>query len=436
MVIDFRRLSPLLLLPLLWLLAPPAPAQERELLDRIVAVVNDDVVLQSEFDRELAEIRRKLEQLGATGIPDEEVRKQALERLILRKLQLEEAERLGITADDQTLQQAFLAIAKRNGLTPAEMEEAMKAEGISPEAFRAQLREEITLQRLRNREVINRIQVTKAEVDNYLANQAQQGDNSISYRIRHILVATPEGASSEEIAQARRKAEEIVARLKKGEDFATLASRYSQGQQALKGGDLGWLPAGQVPTLFAQEVLSMNKGDLRGPLQASSGFHIIKLEDIKGSKTRIVRQTHARHILVRTDEITSDREARIRLEQLYQRIQGGEDFAALARAHSDDKASALKGGDLGWVNPGDLVPKFEEVMNSLEIGQLSQPFRTQFGWHIVQVLDRREKDVTAESRRDEARLAIRKRKSEEALQLYLRKLRDQAFVETRLEGLD
>jgi len=436
MATDSRRLAPLLLLPLLWLLAFPAPAQERELLDRIVAVVNDDVVLQSEFDRELAEIRRKLEQLGATGIPDEEVRKQALERLILRKLQLQEAERLGITADDQTLQQALLAIAKRNGLTPAEMEEAMKAEGISPDAFRAQLREEITLQRLRNREVINRIQVTKAEVDNYLANQAQQGENSVSYRIRHILVATPEGASSEEIAQARRKAEEIVARLKKGEDFATLASRYSQGQQALKGGDLGWLPAGQVPTLFAQEVLSMNKGDIRGPLQASSGFHIIKLEDIKGSKTKIVRQTHARHILVRTDEITSDREARIRLEQLYQRIQGGEDFAALARAHSDDKASALKGGDLGWVTPGDLVPKFEEVMNSLEIGQLSQPFRTQFGWHIVQVLDRREKDVTAESKRDEARLAIRKRKSEEALQLYLRKLRDQAFVETRLEGLD
>ncbi len=436
MAIDSRRLSPLLLLPLLWLLAFSTPAQERELLDRIVAVVNDDVVLQSEFDRELAEIRRKLEQLGATGIPDEEVRKQALERLILRKLQLQEAERLGITADDQTLQQALLAIARRNGLTPAEMEEAMKAEGISPEAFRAQLREEITLQRLRSREVINRIQVTKAEVDNYLANQAQQGDNSVSYRIRHILIATPEGASSEEIAQARRKAEEIVARLKKGEDFATLASRYSQGQQALKGGDLGWLPAGQVPTLFAQEVLSMNKGDIRGPLQASSGFHIIKLEDIQGSKTKIVRQTHARHILVRTDEITSDREARIRLEQLYQRIQGGEDFAALARAHSDDKASALKGGDLGWVTPGDLVPKFEEVMNSLEIGQLSQPFRTQFGWHIVQVLDRREKDVTAESKRDEARLAIRKRKSEEALQLYLRKLRDQAFVETRLEGLD
>jgi len=436
MATDPRRLSPLLLLPLLWLLASPAPAQERELLDRIVAVVNDDVVLQSEFENELAEIRAKLEQLGATGIPDEEVRKQALERLILRKLQLQEAERLGITADDQTLQQALLAIARRNGLTPAEMEEAMKAEGISPEAFRAQLREEITLQRLRNREVINRIQVTKAEVDNYLANQAQQGDNSVSYRIRHILIATPEGASSEEIAQARRKAEEIVAHLRQGEDFATLASRYSQGQQALKGGDLGWLPAGQVPTLFAQEVLDMNKGDIRGPLQASSGFHIIKLEDIKGSKTKIVRQTHARHILVRTDEITSDREARIRLEQLYQRIQGGEDFAALARAHSDDKASALKGGDLGWVTPGDLVPKFEEVMNSLEIGQLSQPFRTQFGWHIVQVLDRREKDVTAESKRDEAKLAIRKRKSEEALQLYLRKLRDQAFVETRLEGLD
>ncbi len=425
-----------LLLFFLLLLPALLAAQERQLLDRIVAVVDDDVVLESEFRRELAEIRQKLAELGAASIPEEEVRKQALERLILRKLQLREAERLGIGADDETLQQALLAIAQRNGLTPEEMEQAMREQGISPDLFREQLREEITLQRLRAREVINRIQVTKAEVDAYLANQARQGDQETAYRLRHILVPVPEGASAEQIAQARAQAERILERLRAGEDFATLAGRYSAGQQALKGGDLGWIPAGQLPTLFAQEVPGMNKGDVRGPLQSPSGFHIIKLEDVKGVKRKIVQQTHARHILIRTDETTSDRDARIRLEQLHRRITGGEDFAALARAHSDDTASALRGGDLGWVTPGDLVPKFEQEMNRLKVGEVSPPFRTQFGWHIVQVLGRRDKDVTVEARRDAARKAIRQRKSEEALQLYLRKLRDQAFVETRLDDLD
>ncbi|HIE54178.1 MAG TPA: molecular chaperone SurA, partial [Chromatiaceae bacterium] len=302
---------------------------------------------------------------------------------------------------------------------------------MSMEAYRKQLREEIILQRLHNREVVGRIQVSKAEVDSYLASAEQNPAGRTAYRLRHILIATPEGASSEQIAKARQKAEEIVARARKGENFAALASRYSSGRQALEGGDLGWLEAGQVPTLFATEVTSMEKGEVRGPLQASSGFHIIKLEDYKGGERNLVQQTHARHILIRTDEITSDQDARTRLEQLYQRIKGGEDFAALARAHSDDKATAIKGGDLGWVNPGDLVPAFEEAMNELEIGQLSRPFRTQFGWHIVQVLDRRQKDITDESKRDKAKLAIRQRKAEQALQLYLRKLRDQAFVEVR-----
>jgi peptidyl-prolyl cis-trans isomerase SurA len=374
--------------------------------------------------------------MGSPDIPEQEIRKQALERIILRKLQLQEAKKLGIAVDDQTLQQAILSIAERNGLTPAEMEQALTEEGLSPEAYREQLREEITLQRLRNREVVGRIQVTKAEVDNYLAHARQGKGGRTAYRLRHILIATPEGASSEEIAAARKRAEAIVAQLKEGEDFAALAGRYSQGRQSLEGGDLGWLEADQVPTLFAGEVATMEKGEVRGPFQASSGFHIIKLEDYKGGERNIIKQTHARHILKRTDEVTSDQDARTRLEQLYQRIEGGEDFAALARAHSDDKASAIKGGDLGWVNPGSLVPKFEEVMDSLEIGQLSKPFRTQFGWHIVQVLERREKDVTSELQRDKARLAIRNRKAEEALQLYLRKLRDQAFVETRLEGID
>ena len=424
----------LLLLFALFLLCPGSGmAAETQLLDRIVAVVNDDVVLQSELDQEVRSIEQKLAQVGAPDMPGNEIRKQALERLILEKLQLAEARKIGATVDDETLLLAMNNIAKQNGLSLEELAAALQEQGMSMEEYREELRKEITLQRLRNREVVSRIQVTKAEVDNYLAHAEENPGGRDAYHLRHILIATPDGASSEEIAAARKQAEDILQRLKNGEDFAALATRYSAGQQALEGGDLGWLEAGQVPTLFAKDLATMEKGEVRGPYQAASGFHIIKLEDYKGGDKNIIRQTHARHILIRTDEMTSDQDAKNRLEQLYQRIKGGEDFAALARAHSDDKASAIKGGDLGWVSPGDLVPKFEEVMDALPIGGLSEPFRTQFGWHIVQVLERRDHDATEEVKRDKAKLALRKRKADEALQLYLRKLRDQAYVEIHLD---
>ncbi len=428
-----QRWLPFLLAFFLLPLGSGMAAAETELLDRIVAVVNDDVVVQSELDEEIRDVEKKLAQVGAPDIPADEIRKQALERLILEKLQLAEAKKIGATVDDETLLLAMNNIAKQNGLSLDELAAALREQGMSMEEYREELRKEITLQRLRNREVISRIQVTKAEVDNYLAHAEENPGGRDAYHLRHILIATPDGASSEEIAAARQQAEDIIQRLNNGEDFAALASRYSAGQQALEGGDLGWLEAGQVPTLFIKDLATMEKGEVRGPYQAASGFHIIKLEDYKGGDKNIIRQTHARHILIRTDELTSDQDAKNRLDQLYQRIKGGEDFATLARAHSDDKASAIKGGDLGWVNPGDLVPKFEEVMDSLPINGLSEPFRTQFGWHIVQVLERRDHDATEEVKRDKAKLALRKRKADEALQLYLRKLRDQAFVEIRLD---
>ncbi len=433
----YRRLQgwlPFLLALLLLSLGSGMAAAETQLLDRIMAVVNDDVVLQSELDQEVRSIEQKLAQVGAPDMPGNEIRKQALERLILEKLQLAEARRIGATVDDETLLLAMNNIAKQNGLSLDELAAALQEQGMSMEEYRDELRKEITLQRLRNREVISRIQVTKAEVDNYLAHAEENPGGRDAYHLRHILIATPDGASSEEIAAARKKAEDILQRLKNGEDFATLATRYSAGQQSLEGGDLGWLEAGQVPTLFIKDLATMEKGEVRGPYQAASGFHIIKLEDYKGGDKNIIRQTHARHILIRTDELTSDQDAKNRLDQLYQRIKGGEDFATLARAHSDDKGSAIKGGDLGWVSPGDLVPKFEEVMDALPINGLSEPFRTQFGWHIVQVLERRDHDATEEVKRDKAKLALRKRKADEALQLYLRKLRDQAFVEIRLDN--
>ncbi|HDK37781.1 MAG TPA: molecular chaperone SurA [Thiolapillus brandeum] len=414
-------------------LIPKTHAAELGLMDRIVAIVNDDVVVQSELQQEAAIIRNKLAKAGATNIPEAEIEKQALERLILHKLQLAEARKLGINIDEETLLTAMNNIAAQNGLTLDELATALQEQGMSLDEYRQELRDEIALQRLRNQEVISRIQITKAEVDNYLQHVAENPGGRDAYRLRHILIATPDGASSKEIAAAKKQAEEILQRLQQGEDFTSLATRYSAGRQALEGGDLGWLEAGQVPSLFIGELAQMERGDIRGPFHGSSGFHIIKLEDYKGGDKNIIKQTHARHILIRTNELTSDDDARIRLQQLYQRINGGEDFAALARAHSDDKTSAIKGGDLGWVSPGNLVPKFEEVMDSLAKGELSEPFRTQFGWHIVQVLDRRDFDATDEVKRNKARLALRKRKADEALQLYLRKLRDQAFVETRLQ---
>ena len=410
-----------------------APAEESELMDRIVAVVNDDVVLQSELQMEIAAVRAKLAKAGALDIPEDELARQALERLIVNKLQMAEAKKLGINIDDETLLTAMNNIANQNGLSLDELQTALQEQGMSLDEYRQELRNEITLQRLRNREVVARIQITKAEVDNYLAHASENPGGRNAYHIRHILIPTPEGASSAEIAEAKKQAEQIMQRLEQGENFAALASRYSAGRQALEGGDLGWLEAGQVPSLFINDLSNMERGDARGPYHAASGFHIIKLEDYKGGDRNIIKQTHARHILIRTDELTSDDDAKNRLQQLYQRIQGGEDFSALARAHSDDKGSAIKGGDLDWVSPGNLVPKFEEVMDSLPKDGLSEPFRTQFGWHIVQVLERRDFDATEEVKRNKAKLALRKRKADEALQLYLRKLRDQAFVDIRLE---
>ncbi len=428
-----RWLLLLILLSGLFSLPPKIHAEESGLMDRIVAVVNDGVVLYSELQEEIAAVRSKLAQAGAPDLPRDELEKQALERLILLKLQMAEAKKLGIAIDDETLNTAMSNIAAQNGLTLEELAAVLQEQGMSMDEYRRELRTEITLQRLRNREVISRIQVTKAEVDNYLTHAEENPGGRDAYRLRHILIATPDGASSADIAKARQQAEEIMQRLRQGEEFAALATRYSAGRQSLDGGDLGWLEAGQVPSLFLGELAEMERGDIRGPFHAASGFHIIKLEDYKGGDRNIVKQTHARHILIRTNELTSDDDARNRLQQLYQRIKGGEDFSALARAHSDDKGSAIKGGDLGWVSPGNLVPKFEEVMDALPEGGLSEPFRTQFGWHIIQVLDRRDFDATDEVKRNKAKLALRKRKADEALQLYLRKLRDQAYVETRLE---
>lgn len=423
-----RKLTPLLLLigSLALVdtgLAQGAPVQD---LDRIVAVVDDDVVLASELEREIASLTEKARRAGQALPPPNVVREQTLERLIMLKLQLAAADRAGISVTPETLDRAIRNIAQRNNLTVEQLREALAAEGVTFEQYREQLKTDLTLSQLRSREVLNRIQITSDEIDAYL-NQQAGGRQAV--RLSHILIPVREGADAAEAGQVRAKAEALLARLREGANFAALAQAESAGRQASSGGDLGWMKIDQVPTLFAQAVKALAKGEIAGPLESSSGYHLVQLADYQGGDRAIISQTKVRHILITPNELVSDSEARARLEQLRERISSGDDFATLARSHSDDKGSAIQGGDLGWVNPGDLVPPFEEAMNELAVNELSQPVRSQFGWHLIQVLDRRQHDATDEVLRNKARQALREQKAAEASRLYLQRLRNEAYVE-------
>ena len=429
-----RKLTTFLLLVGTLTLAHAAAALAAEQpLDAIVAVVDDDVVLNSELDREIARLSEQARRAGQSLPPPAQMRSQVLERLVMIKLQLAAAERAGIKVEPETLEQAITSIAQRNHITVEQMRDALAAQGVPFDVYRAQLKQDILLSRLRSREILSHIQISDAEIDAYLAQQTGGSGAREAVQLRHILVSVPENADSAARAAAQQKAQQLMERLKQGEDFASLAQDSSDGRHAAEGGDLGWLNMDQVPTLFAQAAQTLHKGEVTGPLQSSSGFHIVQLVDYRGGDRNLVPQTHVRHILITPNELVSDDEARTRLEQLRQRILGGDDFATLARSHSDDKGSAIQGGELGWVNPGDLVPRFEEVMNQLAPNQISEPVRTRFGWHLIQVLGRRQHDATDEVRRSQAREALRQRKADEATQHYLQQLRNEAYVELRLD---
>lgn len=427
------KLTPILLLTggLLLGLSQTSTAEPQPL-DAIVAVVDDDVVMASELNREIDNLSEQARRAGQTLPPPDEMRRQVLERLIMIKLQLAAAERSGIRVEPETLQQAVASIAERNKLSVDQLREALAAEGMTFDQYREQLHRDILLSRLRSREVLSKIQISDAEIDAYLAQNSGGSAGREAVQLRHILVAVPEDADSAQRSAAEQKAQQLLERLKQGEDFTSLAQESSDGRRAELGGDLGWIAIDQVPSLFAKAAQTLNKGEVAGPLQSGSGFHIVQLTDYKGGDRNLVPQTHVRHILITPNELVSDNDARTRLEQLRQRIQGGDDFAALARSHSDDKGSAIQGGDLGWVNPGDLVPRFEESMKSLAPNELSEPVRTRFGWHLIQVLGSRQHDATDEVRRAQAREAVRDRKATEAAENFAQQLRNEAYVETRL----
>ena len=398
-----------------------------ETLDRVVAIVDEDVIVQSELNVESTKITEALKQRGTNLPPQSSLDRQVLERLILNKLQLARAAKLGISISEDVLAQTIGDIARKNNLTLTEFRQVLQADGISFSSYRQSVRDQLTIHQLLERQVLKQITVTDRELEAFKARKGSMAGRT-DYHLLHILIATPEGASADQLETARNKAQQLVQELRQGLDFSTAALTYSDGQQALDGGDLGWRASAQLPTLFVDKVDDMGKGEISDPIQAPSGYHIIKLADFKGGVRHIIDQTRVRHILIVTNEVTSNKDAKTRLLQLRQRILGGDDFANLARSHSDDKGSAIKGGELGWVTSGDLVPRFENVMNRLEIGQVSEPFQTDFGWHIVQVEERRKHDGTADVLKAEARGAIKKRKFTEESELYLRRLKDEAYI--------
>ncbi|MGW8309723.1 MAG: peptidylprolyl isomerase [Thiogranum sp.] len=418
---------------LLIFLVLPLAAAASQPLNRIVATVNDDVIMQSELDNRVAMVIDQLDQQKAQLPSEEALEKQVLERLIVENLELQLAERSGIRIDDETLNKNLLNMARQNNMTLDEFRQVLEGDGYDYVAFREQFRNQLTMNRIRQQMVDNQVEVTEQEVDHLLETAASFKDQNREYQLAHILVSVPEAASPEQIREARKRVDDMLERLRAGADFAQMAIAESDGQQALDGGDLGWRKTGQLPSFFSDVVGQLEVGQISDPIRTPSGFHLIKIVAIRGDERHMVEQTRARHILLRPDALTSEEEVRTRIEQLRERIAQGEDFATLARANSQDPGSGSEGGELGWVTPGQMVPEFEKAMNELEIGEVSQPVKSRFGWHLIQVLERRERDNTTDYQRARARESIRKRKTDEELEIWLRRLRDESYVEYHLD---
>jgi peptidyl-prolyl cis-trans isomerase SurA len=403
------------------------------LVDRIVAVVNKEVITYSELNEAVGMAERQMRRQGTPSPERAVLERQMLERLILDKAQLQLARETGIRIDELQLDRAVERIAQTNNMTLADFRRALEADGIVFDSWRNDVRQQMMMARLREREVENRVQVTDSEVDLFLDQQKTHPDGA-EYNLAHILVRIPEQASPERIRQARERAEQALAEAKGGAPFARVAASFSDAPDALQGGALGWRSHDRLPELFAEVLSQMKPGEVNGPLRSPAGFHLVQLIDVRGAGTQApVRQTRMRHILIRTSETVSESEARRKLLDLRERVvTGGADFAELARVHSDD-GTAARGGELDWVYPGDTVPDFEHAFDELKVGEVSQPVRTPFGYHLIQVLERRSSDVSPERRRLQARQALRERKADEAYQEWLRQLRDSTYVELRLE---
>ena len=421
---------------ILLLILASFPLSAVEYLDGIVAVVEDDIILESELAQEVASVMSKLKANNVQLPPDHILYKQVLERLIITTLQSQLAKRAGIKVTDEMLESSIEGIARQNGMDLVSFKQEINAQGMSYEAFKESVRKEIVINQLRSHEIGGRIKVSEQEINHYLDTEISSEDKKVKYFLGHILIAVPEGASAATIQAEEAEALSVIEQLRGGADFKQMAVSVSDGANALQGGELGWRTLNQVPTLFVDVVKAMSKGDISDPIRSPGGFHILKLLDSTGIDSHMITETKVRHILIKTNELINDQEAQKRLQSIAGRIADGDDFAVLAKANSDDTGSALNGGELGWVTPGYLVPPFEKAMTGLEVDELSEPVQTQFGWHLIQVIERRSKDNKEQQKRNQARDDIRKRKIEEETELWLRRLRDEAYVDIRLEALN
>jgi peptidyl-prolyl cis-trans isomerase SurA len=399
----------------------------------VAAVVNDGVVLNSELEEQLVAVTERLRDQKLELPPESVLRQQVLERLVVQELQMQRAERAGLKVPDEALNDALAEVAQRNQIPLSQLPQALQAQGIDYASYRDSMRKELVRSLLLQRDVYQHIAVTPREVDQYLERQKNAPLEAAEYNVSHILIAIPQAATPEQIEEAGKKAKDVYERASKGEDFAQLAVAYSNSQKALEGGSLGWLKGAQVPTFLTETVAKLKAGEVSAPMRTPTGWHLVKLNDIRNSSTQqIIDQVHARHILMKTNEIADDATVKQKLTEIRERILKGEDFAGLATTTSEDPGSAAEGGDLGWTGPGAFVPEFEQTISTLSENEISEPFRTKYGWHIVQLLGKRQFDSTDASKRRQVMDAIRNSRADEETELWLRRLRDEAYVEYKL----
>ena len=419
--------------------APSAFSQTRELssegalLDRIAAIVNEGIVLASELDAQTEEVTQRLREQKTELPPRNVLRRQILERLVIEEIQMQRAERLGIQVTEEMLNGTVADVAKRNNIPFDQLPQALAQQGIDYRDFRDDMRKQMTLQLLRQRDVLGRINISPRELETFLSRQQNAPDRNAEYNVSHILISVPVTASPEQIEARDARAREVYDKARAGEDFAQLAVTYSDSSTNIEGGSLGWRRGAQLPSIVAEQVVKMKPGDVSEPIRTPSGFHLFRLNEMRGGVQQSVQdQVHVRHILLTTNELEDDQTVRQRLAAIRERVLKGEDFAAIAAVTSQDTGSAAEGGDLGWTGPGTFVPEFEKRVQALSENEISEPFQSEYGWHIVQLLGRRQHDITEDMRRQQAYAQLREAKAEEETELWIRRLRDEAFVDYRM----
>jgi peptidyl-prolyl cis-trans isomerase SurA len=416
-----------------------AHAQSKELsssgvlLDRVAAVVNDGIVLRSDVERQVQSVSARIQQQGQQLPPRNVLRQQVLERLVLQQLQLERADRLGIRIPDEAVNQTLTEVAQRNNIRFSDLPAALEQQGVDYRDYRDEIRREMTLQTLRQRDVIARVYVSPREVDQCIAKRKASPNADNEFNLGHILVAIPSTADEQQIAERTARAQGVYQRARNNEDFAQLAITYSDSGTALEGGALGWRKASQLPSFVADIVPNLKAGDVTEPIRTPSGLHIFKVLDVRGGQApALVSQVHARHILMKPNEVADDETVRQKLAQIRTRVLNGESFEAIASVTSEDPGSAAAGGDLGWTGRGTFVPEFEKQLDALDVDQMSEPFRSQYGWHLVQLLGRRTYDASEDVTRNRCVAQLREARADEETEIWLRRLRDEAFVEYRM----